>query len=123
MIDRLLALGAPFWALLGGAFISVAIAIYIDMVQELDLPPGWGIVLASTAAFAACGAAWVGLSMSIERLEGSITSIPRTLGETARRELAADFANRARPRLRRLLVVGVAAGVLGLVLLPVRMAL
>ncbi len=123
MIDRLLALGAAFWALLGGAFISVAIALYIDMFQGPDLPTGWGVVLCSTAAFAMCGTAWVALSMSIERLDASIASIPRTLGDASRAQMAADITYGVRSRLRMFLILGVAAGVLGLVLLPVRMIL
>lgn len=120
LTGRLTGLGSAFWALMGGAFVSVSIAIYVDTFQGDSLPDQWGILLGASGLFGGAGVSWIALSISLGQLEKAVQHVPTSLPPSARSSLLAQLRAESTSRFRLFLWLGVAAGVTSLALLPIR---
>jgi hypothetical protein len=120
LTGRLTGLGSAFWALMGGAFVSVAIAIYVATFQGNSLPNQWGILLGASGLFGVAGVSWIALSISLEQLEKAVRHVPTSLPPAERSSLRARLRAEFTSRFRLFLWLGVVAGVTSLALLPAR---
>lgn len=120
MREMLTGLGAGFWALMGGAFVSVAIAVYIDTLQGDHLPSEWWLLLVASSAFLVCGVSWIAVSMFLEKIENAAHNLPTTLSSRDRETFLSDLHEEMRSRRDVLLWVGFASGFVGLLILPAR---
>lgn len=105
---------------MGGAFVSIAIAVYVDTFQGDDIPERWALLLGSSSLFGLSGVAWIALSMSLEDLEKSIAHLPSSLTRAARSDYVAKLQDESAKRFHFLLWFGLIAGACSLVLFPLR---
>lgn len=121
MTQRLLSLSAGFWALMGGAVISAGVAVYIDTLQGEALPEEWWLLLASASCFVVSGVAWIGLSLSLEKVEDATRSLPSVLSAADKESYVSKLRNSSGRRLKGLLWGGGASAIAGLAILPIRL--
>ena len=110
-------LSSTFWALVGGAAISLAGATFVTTFQPDVLPELWPLEVAAAVTLAAGGSVWVALSLRLLDNEATLSTLPASMPF----EEKLRFGSRLRSgRLRWYGLLGGVLVILALTLFPIK---